>query len=48
MTTFGDEGCRRVVDSGILGQLKTLDLGYGTMTDAGARILASSPDLKLS
>lgn len=46
MTTFGDEGCRRVVDSGILKRLKTLDLGYGTMTDAGARILAASPDLK--
>jgi uncharacterized protein (TIGR02996 family) len=46
MTTFGDEGCRRIVDSGILRRLKTLDVGYGSMTDDGARILAECPDLK--
>ncbi|HUR52845.1 MAG TPA: WGR domain-containing protein [Gemmataceae bacterium] len=46
MTTFGDEGAERVVRSGILKRLKTLDLGYGNMTDVGAGILASSPDIK--
>jgi uncharacterized protein (TIGR02996 family) len=46
MTAFGDEGCRRIVESGILKRLKTLDLAYGGMTDAGARLLASSPDVR--
>ena len=46
MTTFGDEGAQRVVESGILKRLKTLDLAYGTMTDAGAILLASSSDVK--
>src|SRR5262249_53177799 len=40
MTTFGDEGCRSIVESGILRRLKTLDIGYGNMTDEGARLLA--------
>src|SRR5262249_61631372 len=46
MTTFGDEGCGRIIDSGILQRLKTLDIGYGNMTDEGARLLAACPDLK--
>jgi uncharacterized protein (TIGR02996 family) len=46
MTTFGDEGCRRLVDSGILRRLKVLDIGYGNMTDEGARLLVGCPDLK--
>jgi uncharacterized protein (TIGR02996 family) len=46
MTTFGDEGCRRILDSGILKRLEVLDLGYGNMTDEGARLLAGCPDLK--
>jgi Ran GTPase-activating protein (RanGAP) involved in mRNA processing and transport len=46
MTTFEDEGVRRIIDSGILRRLKTLDLAYGTMTDEGARLLAASPDAK--
>jgi uncharacterized protein (TIGR02996 family) len=46
MTTFGDEGADRVVRSGILKRLKALDLGYGNMTDDGARLLAACPDVK--
>lgn len=46
MTTFGDEGCRRVIDSGALRRLEVLDLGYGNMTDEGAGLLAACPDLK--
>jgi hypothetical protein len=46
MTTFGDEGCRRIVRSGALRRLKSLDLGHGSMTDEGARLLAASPDLQ--
>jgi uncharacterized protein (TIGR02996 family) len=46
MTTFGDEGARRVVASGALRKLKILSLAYGNMTDDGARLLAASPDLK--
>jgi uncharacterized protein (TIGR02996 family) len=46
MTTFGDEGCRAIIESGALRRLKFLDIGYGNMTDAGARLLADCPDLK--
>jgi uncharacterized protein (TIGR02996 family) len=46
MTTFGDEGCRRIIDSGALRRLEVLDVGYGAMTDDGARLLAACPDLK--
>ncbi len=46
MTTFGDEGCRHIVESGALERLKVLDIGYGNMTDEGARLLAACPDLK--
>ncbi|OAI48009.1 hypothetical protein AYO44_08105 [Planctomycetaceae bacterium SCGC AG-212-F19] len=46
MTNYGDDGCRRLVPSGILKRLKELDIGYGNMTDEGARILAGCPDLK--
>jgi uncharacterized protein (TIGR02996 family) len=45
MTTFGDEGCRAIVESGVLRRLKVLDIGYGGMTDEGARLLADCPDL---
>jgi uncharacterized protein (TIGR02996 family) len=45
MTDFADEGCRRIVDSGVLTRLKVLDIGYGNMTDEGARALAACPDL---
>jgi uncharacterized protein (TIGR02996 family) len=46
LSDMGDEGCRAIVRSGILGRLKLLDLGHGGITDEGARILASSGDLK--
>jgi hypothetical protein len=46
MTTFGDEGCRIIIQSGALRRLKALDIGYGNMTDEGARLLAACPDLK--
>jgi uncharacterized protein (TIGR02996 family) len=46
MTTFGNEGCRKIINSGILRRLKELDIGYGNMTDEGARLLADCPDLK--
>jgi uncharacterized protein (TIGR02996 family) len=46
MTTFGDAGCRAIVQSGILRRLKVLDVGYGNMTDEGAALLAGCPDLK--
>jgi uncharacterized protein (TIGR02996 family) len=46
MTTYGDEGCRRIIESGILRRLEVLDIGYGNMTDGGARRLATCPDLK--
>jgi uncharacterized protein (TIGR02996 family) len=45
MTTYGDRGCRSIVQSGILRRLKVLDIGYGTMTDEGARLLAECPEL---
>jgi hypothetical protein len=44
-TDLGDEGCRTIVDSGILGRLKLLDLARGAITDEGARTLAGCPDL---
>jgi hypothetical protein len=43
---MGDEGCREIVASGILKRLESLDLRHGAITDAGAEILASCPDLK--
>ena len=36
---------RAIIDSGILRRLETLDIGYGNMTDEGARLLAACPDL---
>jgi uncharacterized protein (TIGR02996 family) len=46
MTTFGDEGCRTIIQSGALRRLKVLDIGYGSMTDEGARLLAGCAELK--
>jgi uncharacterized protein (TIGR02996 family) len=46
MTTFGDDGCRSIIESGALRRLKVLDIGHGNMTDEGARLLADCPDLK--
>jgi uncharacterized protein (TIGR02996 family) len=46
MAAAGDEVAERVVRSGILKRLKTLDLAYGNMTSDGARALAACKDLK--
>jgi uncharacterized protein (TIGR02996 family) len=46
MTGYGDEGARRIIQSGALKRLKHLDIGYGALTDEGARLLADCPDLK--
>jgi hypothetical protein len=42
----GDDMIDDIVYSGVLRRLKMLDLRHGRVTDAGARRLASSPDLK--
>lgn len=44
MTTFGDDLCTPLIASGIMKRLKTLDIGYGNLTDDGARQLAACPD----
>ena len=41
---MGDEGCRHLVESGMLSRLKRLDLRHGRITDLGARLLADCPD----
>ncbi|MBY0458257.1 MAG: hypothetical protein K2V38_13030, partial [Gemmataceae bacterium] len=46
MTIYGDEICEPLIASGLLNRLKTLDLGYGNMTDEGARLLAARPEVK--
>jgi uncharacterized protein (TIGR02996 family) len=46
MTTFGDAGCRSIVESGVMTRLRSLDIGYGNMTDGGARLLADCLDLR--
>src|SRR5262249_39972620 len=43
---LGDEGCKALVESGILKRLETLDLRFGCITDAGARLLANCPDIR--
>jgi uncharacterized protein (TIGR02996 family) len=43
---LGDEGCRDIVDSGILKRLQVLDLRHGCIRDEGARTLAACPDVK--
>jgi uncharacterized protein (TIGR02996 family) len=46
LTDFGDDGIREIIDSGLLGRLKVLDLRHGRVTDAGARLLASRSELQ--
>jgi hypothetical protein len=46
LSNMGDEGCREIVESGILKRLKWLDLRHGCISDEGARILAECPDAK--
>jgi uncharacterized protein (TIGR02996 family) len=43
---LGDEGCKDIVESGILKRLKVLDLRHGCIHDDGARTLASCPDIR--
>jgi uncharacterized protein (TIGR02996 family) len=42
---LGNEGCKDIVESGILKKLKVLDLRHGCIQDDGARILATCPDV---
>ncbi len=46
LTDFGDAGAEEIASSGILKQLKVLDLYGGSITDDGAKTLAACPDLK--
>ncbi len=45
-TRYGDDLVPVLIESGILNRLKVLDLGYGLLTDKGARQLANCPELK--
>lgn len=38
----GDDACRELIDSGMLGRLRSLDLSHGCITDEGARLLNES------
>lgn len=42
LTSAGDDGCRELVESGLLGRLETLSLANGRISDDGARALAES------
>src|SRR5262249_25324631 len=44
LTGFGDRGIREIIDSGLLGRLKMLDLSYGRVTDDGAEMLAEQAE----
>jgi uncharacterized protein (TIGR02996 family) len=46
LTDVGDDGCRELVESGLLGRLRHLSLQYGRVTNEGARILAESGQLR--
>ena len=46
LTVFGDEGVKEIIDSGLIGRLKMLDLRHGRVSDAGARMLAACPAVK--
>src|SRR5262249_53865519 len=46
LSDSGDAGVRELIDSGLLGRLKSLDLSHGRVTDEGAHELAACPDLK--
>jgi uncharacterized protein (TIGR02996 family) len=45
LSDIGDQGCEEIVESGILGRLKVLDVSRGCITDAGAGTLAACPEL---
>jgi uncharacterized protein (TIGR02996 family) len=46
MSNMADEGVKELIDSGLLGRLKSLDLCYGRITDAGARLLAERAEVR--
>lgn len=46
LSSMGDDGCRAIVESGILRRLKSLDLRHGRITDEGARVLIECPELR--
>src|SRR5262249_49564926 len=46
LSDLGDEGVEAIVESDILKRLRVLDLWSGTITDAGARLLAACPDIR--
>lgn len=46
LSDIGDDGCRALVESGLLGRLRVLDLNNGCITDEGAQVLAASPQLR--
>lgn len=46
MTTYGDDLIEPLIKSKIMQRLEVLDIGYGNLTDEGARELAAAPDLK--
>lgn len=39
---FGNQGVKAIIDSGLLGRLKTLDLRFGAVTDEGAEMFAKA------
>ncbi len=41
---MGYAGCQAIENSGMLKQLKVLDLRHGEITDGGAEIFAACPD----
>jgi uncharacterized protein (TIGR02996 family) len=45
-SNMGDDGVAELVRSGMLRRLETLDLRFGAVTDAGARMLANCPDTR--
>jgi len=46
VSDLGDEGCKDILESGILKRLKVLDLRYGCVHDEGAGTLAACPDVR--
>ena len=46
VSSMGDEGCKCLVESGMLARLKRLDLRHGRITDAGALMLWDCPDTR--
>jgi uncharacterized protein (TIGR02996 family) len=45
LSSMGDEGCKELLESGLLARLVSLDLRHGRIGDAGAALLVDCPDL---